>query len=199
MHPNPLFRSEDRAKMATLVERIGFGTVFAQTAIGPRVVHTPLVMAGEDRVRFHISRANALAGHLEGATALIVANGPDGYISPRWYANRDTVPTWDYVALEFEGLVSVLADEEVEDFLHALIARSEGSLDGEGWHAEEASEPVWTKLFRGILGFEMRIAERRPTYKLSQSKTAEERATIAAGLTRAGNPALADIMMELPA
>ena len=108
MHPNPLFRSEDRAKMATLVERIGFGTVFAQTAIGPRVVHTPLVMAGEDRVRFHISRANALAGHLEGATALIVANGPDGYISPRWYANRDTVPTWDYVALEFEGLVSVL-------------------------------------------------------------------------------------------
>ena len=54
MHPNLLFRSDDRVAMAALVERIGFGMVFAQTPVGPRVVHTPLVMVGEDRVRFHI-------------------------------------------------------------------------------------------------------------------------------------------------
>ena len=196
MHPNPVFRSEDRAGMASLVDSVGFGMVFAQTPIGPRVVHTPLMMAGEDKVRCHISRGNALAGHLDGATGLILVNGPDGYISPRWYADRDTVPTWDYVALEFEGPVRLLMDDELEGLLHTLITRSEARLAGAPWNADEAGEAMWARLFRGILGFELTIAERRPTYKLSQKKSDAERATIAEGLVAAGNPALARAMAE---
>jgi len=199
MHPNPLFRSEDRAGMAALVDTIGFGMIFAQTPIGPRVVHTPLVMAGEGRVRFHISRANALAGHLDGASALAVVNGPDGYISPRWYADRDTVPTWDYVALELEGPVRPLGAEELEDFLRTLIARSEARLDGAPWLAEETSAANWTRLLRGILGFEMAVKEWRPTYKLSQKKSVADRARIADGLIAAGNRALAETMAAVPA
>ena len=157
MHPNPLFRSDDRAGMAALVDTIGFGMIFAQAPIGPRVVHTPLVMAGEERVRFHISRANALAGHLDGADALAVINGPDGYISPRWYADRDTVPTWDYVALEMEGPVRPLAHEELESFLHALIARSEARLDGAPWlayHWYDRDQGGLPKLALTPLGFD---------------------------------------------
>lgn len=199
MHPNPLFRSEDQTGMAALVDTIGFGMIFAQTPIGPRVVHTPLVMAGEDRVRFHISRANALADHLDGKDALAVINGPDGYISPRWYADRDTVPTWDYVALELEGPVRSLGAEELEDFLHTLIARSEARLDGEQWRAEETSEAIWTRLLRGILGFELTVTEWRPTYKLSQKSSEADRARISGGLIAAGNRALAEAMEAVPA
>ena len=199
MHPNPLFRSEDRAGMAALVDTIGFGMIFAQTPIGPRVVHTPLVMSGEGRVRFHVSRANALAGHLDGASALAVINGPDGYISPRWYADRDTVPTWDYMALELEGPVRPLGAEELEDFLHTLIARSEARLDGAPWLAEETSAANWTRLLRGILGFEMAVKEWRPTYKLSQKNSVADRARIADGLIAAGNRALVEAMAAVPA
>lgn len=199
MHPNPLFRSHDRAAMAAMIDAIGFGMVFAATPQGPRVVHTPLVTAGEDRVRFHISRGNALADHLDGTNALVVANGPDGYVSPRWYADRDTVPTWDYVALELEGPVERLADADLERFLHDLIERSERNLAGRAWQAGEASEQTWSRLFRGIVGFELTIAERRPTFKLSQAKPAEDRAAIRAGHLGAANPALADAMRDVAA
>lgn len=199
MHPNPLFRTEDKALMESLIDRVGFGMVFAQTPDGPRVAHTPLLSTGTDTVQFHLSRGNALTRHLEGATALIVVNGPEGYVSPRWYDQRDTVPTWDYVALELEGRVRRLPDDALEEFLHAAIAKHEGKLGGDAWQAQESSEATWSGLFRGITGFELEVLARRPTFKLSQKKTPPERARIAEGLDAAGNTALARMIREAAA
>ena len=92
MHPNPLFRNEDRALHEALIEEIGFGMVFAQTADGPRVAHTPLLSTGDGAVQFHISRGNALMRYLTGQEALILVNGPDGYVSPRWYGDPAQAP-----------------------------------------------------------------------------------------------------------
>lgn len=198
MHPNPLYRTDDRALCESLIAEIGFGMVFAQTPDGPRVAHTPLLATGDGAVQFHLARSNALTRHLDGSTALIVVNGPDAYVSPRWYAGRDTVPTWDYVALELEGRVRRMADEGLEVFLHAAIAKHEERLEGEPWRAEEASARVWSGLFRGITGFEMEVLAWRPTLKLSQNKTAEDRSRIAEGLDAAGHAALAHLVRELP-
>ena len=199
MHPNPLYRTDDRALCESLIEEIGFGMVFAQTPDGPRVAHTPLLSTGDGAVQFHLARGNALARHLEEQTALIVVNGPDAYVSPRWYANRDTVPTWDYVALELEGRVRRMDDEGLEAFLHAAIDKHEGRLAGEPWRAEESSDKVWSGLFRGIMGFELEVLAWRPTLKLSQNKPAADRARIAEGLETAGHAALAHLVRELPA
>jgi transcriptional regulator len=196
MHPNPLYRTDDRALMESLIDQIGFGMIFAATPEGPRVAHTPLIAAAEGMVQFHLARGNALARHLDGEPALIVVNGPDAYVSPRWYANRDTVPTWDYVALECEGRVRRMDDAGLEAFLHAAIARHEARLEGEAWQASESSEKVWSGLFRGIVGFAMEVEAWRPTLKLSQNKSAAERARIAAGLEAAGHRALADLVRE---
>jgi transcriptional regulator len=199
MHPNPLYRTEDRTLFEGLIAEIGFGMVFAATPDGPRVAHTPLISTGDGAVQFHLARGNALARHLDGATALIVVNGPDAYVSPRWYANRDTVPTWDYVALECEGRVRRMDDDGLEDFLHAAIRKHEARLEGEPWRAEESSEKVWGGLFRGIVGFAMDVQAWRPTLKLSQNKSAEERTRIADGLEAAGHGALAHLVRELAA
>lgn len=198
MHPNPLFRTEDRALMETLIEEIGFGMVFLTTPEGPRVAHTPLLSTCDGAVQFHLARGNALTRHLDGATALVAVNGPDGYVSPRWYGNRDTVPTWDYVALELEGRVRRMADEGLEAFLHTIIGKHEARLGGEPWRAEEAGAKLWQGLFKGIVGFELEILAWRPTIKLSQKKSPEERAAIASGLEAAGAPALAQLMRTLP-
>lgn len=198
MHPNPLYRSDERALLESLVEEIGFGMVFAQTPDGPRVAHIPLLSTGDGAVQFHLARGNALTRHLSaGAEALIVVNGPDAYVSPRWYANRDTVPTWDYIALELEGRVRTMADEGLEAFLHAAIEKHEGRLGGAAWRAEESSAKTWSGLFRGITGFEMEVLAWRPTLKLSQNKSAEDRARIAAGLETAGHAALAHLIRSL--
>ncbi len=197
MHPNPLFRSDDRQLFETLIDQIGFGMVFLTTPDGPRVAHTPLLSTGDGAVQFHLARGNALTRHLDGATALVTVNGPDAYVSPRWYDNRDTVPTWDYVALEMEGRVRRMADEGLEAFLHAVIAKFESRIEGEPWRAEESSEATWSGLFRGIVGFEMEVQAWRPTVKLSQKKSASERETIAAGQEAQGNGAIATLMRGL--
>ena len=199
MHPNPLLRSDDRQLFETLIDQIGFGMVFLTTPDGPRVAHTPLLSTGDGAVQFHLARGNALTRHLDGATALITLNGPDAYVSPRWYDNRDTVPTWDYVALELEGRVRRMADEGLEAFLHAAIAKHEARIEGEAWRAEESSEATWGQQFRGIAGFEMEVQAWRPTLKLSQKKSPEERARIADGQEAAGRPALAALMRSLGA
>lgn len=195
MHPNPLFRSNDSALLKQLVSENAFGTVFLTTPDGPRVAHVPLLAYGDDELRFHLARSNALTAHLEGACALVTIKGPDAYISPRWYDNRDTVPTWDYVALELEGTVTRLDDGALEQLLHNVIETFEARIDGEPWLASESSEQVWAGLFKGIAGFSLKIKARRPTLKLSQKKHAIERERIAQSV----NPALARWMLEVGA
>ena len=196
MHPNPLFRSDDRALIRKLVDDIGFGMVFMTTPNGPRAAHTPLLWSGENRLRFHLSRGNALTAHIEGAQALVTVNGPDGYISPRWYDDRNTVPTWDYVALELEGTVSRLDEPALDAFLYDLVERHETRIGGEAWRASEASEDMWNRQLKGVRGFELAIRDWRPTLKLSQKRSLAERGRIADGLENTGRPALARMMRE---
>ena len=197
MHPNPLFRTEDRVLMEALIDEIGFGMVFHTTPDGPRVAHTPLLSTGDGALQFHLARGNALGRHLDGATALVTVNGPDGYISPRWYADRATVPTWDYVALELEGRVRRMDRDGLDALLYALIEKHEQRIEGERWSAEETPRDLWDKLLGAIVGFEMEVQAWRPTLKLSQKKSPDEREAIAGGLETAGSPALAHLMRTL--
>jgi transcriptional regulator len=199
MHPNPAFRSEDRALFEALIDEVGFGTVFATVPDGPRVAHAPIVSTGDGAVHFHLSRANALTRHLDGMTALVVINGPDAYVSPRWYMERGAVPTWNYVALELEGRVRKMADEGLAGLLQALGARQEARVAGGGeeWTPASVPQDYWDKLIRGIVGFELEVLAWRPTLKLSQNKSAEDREAVAAGLEANGAAALAQLMRTL--
>ena len=197
MHPNPLFRTEDRALLEALIEEIGFGMVFAQTSDGPRVAHTPLLSTGDGAVEFHLARGNALTRYLPGQEALIVINGPDAYISPRWYADANTVPTWDYVAVELQGPVRKMAEEGLLGFLDAVAERHEGRIPGTPWTREQVDPAKIAALLPGIVGFEMEVRAWRPTLKLSQNKPAEDRAAIAEQLEAHGSPALAALIRTL--
>lgn len=198
MHPNPKFRGDDRALLETLIEEIGFGMVFLTTPQGPRVAHVPLMLTDDGKLRFHLAKYNALSTHLESAKALIVINGPDGYVSPRHYTDRKTVPTWDYVTLELEGPVRTLADAELEDLLHGSIEQFENRLGGKVWKAEETPEDYWAKLFGAIVGFELEVTGSRSTLKLSQKKSAQDRENIALAHETNGNPSLAEWMKRVP-
>ena len=198
MHPNALFRSDDRELQEMLLDQVGFGMVFLTTPDGPRVAHVPLLSTGDGAVQFHLSRGNALAKHLAGETALIVVNGPDAYVSPRWYDDRGTVPTWDYVALELEGRVRRMDQDGLEGLLHSLGQRHEARIEGGApWQAGEVPDEFWRKLTSAIVGFEMEVQAWRPTVKLSQNKPAEERARIADALEAQGSPAIAQLMRTL--
>ena len=197
MHPNRLFHSDDRALAATLLAEIGFGMVFAATPDGPRVAHVPLLPSGESAVRFHLSRGNALARHLAGSEALIVVNGPDGYVSPRWYSDPGQVPTWNYVSLELQGPVRRIDQDATTALLDALSARNEALLPGPPWTRDKMDPARFRQMLGAIVGFEIEVRAWRPTLKLSQNKPAEERERVAAGLEQAGAYGIAQLMRTL--
>ena len=205
MHPDHSFHPDapqTRALLDAMIDEIGFGMVFAATPDGPRVAHTPLIYDGADgsgRLRFHLGRGNALTRHLAGATALALVNGPDGYVAPRWYASPDQVPTWNYVALEMEGPVRRLDDAGLLAMLAALSARQEARIaaPGPAWTLDKLPEARRRALLAGIIGFEMEVRGWRPTLKLSQNKSAEDRAGVIAGLEAEGASGIAALMRAL--
>ncbi|MFN3515667.1 MAG: FMN-binding negative transcriptional regulator [Novosphingobium sp.] len=198
MHPDAAFRHPDRDLLETLIDQIGFGMVFAQTPDGPRVAHAALLSTGDGAVQFHLSRGNALARHLAGSTALIVVNGPDGYVSPRWYADPAQVPTWNYVALELEGRVRRMDAEGTLAQITELSDRHEGRIAaGQPWTMEKLPPERLRALLAGVVGFEMEVQAWRETLKLSQNKDAAERQRLAQGLESEGAVGIARLMRTL--
>lgn len=200
MHPNSSFRHENRALLESLVEEVGFGMVFAATPDGPRVAHVPLLHTGDGAVQFHLARGNALTRHLDGATALVVINGPDGYVSPRWYPDggADQVPTWNYAAVELEGRVRRMDDDGLLGQVTALSDKHEARIaEGEPWTMDKLSDLRRTGLLKAIVGFELEVQAWRETLKLSQNKGAEAAAALADGLEAEGAVAIAHLMRSL--
>lgn len=198
MHPSPAFRHSGRALLETMLEEIGFGMIFATTPDGPRVAHVPLLWTGDGAVQFHLARGNALTKHLDGATALAVVNGPDGYVSPRWYSDEEQVPTWNYVALELEGRVRRMDQEGLLGLVTALSDKHEARIaEGKPWTMDKLSPARLRGLLAGIVGFEMEVQAWRETLKLSQNKDAANRARLADGLEAEGSPAIAQLMRSL--
>lgn len=197
MHPNPAFRSDDRALYAALIEETGFGMVFMTTPDGPRVAHVPLLLTEQGTLRFHLALGNALTRHLDGARALAVVNGPDGYVSARWYSDPDQVPTWNYIALEMEGPVRRMDREGLHALLERVSAHHEERVsEGQPWTMDKMARIKRDRMMDMIVGFELTVEAWRPTLKLSQNKPTEERTRLIEGLKGEGKLALAALMEQ---
>ena len=172
--------------------------IFATTPDGPRVAHVPLVSTGDGALHFHLARGNALTRHIDGLAALAVINGPEGYVSPRWYEDQMQVPTWNYVALEMEGRVRRMDDEGLLGHMETLIDRHEAQIaGGAAWTMDKMPSDTLRKMLTGIVGFEMEVQAWRPTFKLSQNKPTEERKRLADGLETQGSRGIAELMRTL--
>jgi transcriptional regulator len=158
----------------------------------------PLHYTWDGAVRFHLARGNALTKHLAEGTALIVINGPDGYVSPRWHADDQQVPTWNYVALELEGRVRRMDGEGLLALVTTLSDNHEARIaEGQPWTMDKLGEERTRGLLAAIVGFELEVLAWRETLKLSQNKNAEDRARLAQGLEGEGSVAIAHMMRTL--
>lgn len=193
MHPNRAFAWQDQDAMLAFIADIAFCTICVE---GPAVVHAPVVVAGPDRIRFHLSRGNRAAAAMEGRRAILSCLGPDSYVSPDWYGTPDQVPTWNYLAVEAEGPLRRLGEDELAALLDDLSAAHEARL---------APKPAWTRakmtpgrfeaMLKAIVGYELGIEDLRGTRKLGQNKASEERIGAADGLAPF-DPAMAALMRE---
>jgi transcriptional regulator len=113
-------------------------------------------------------------------------------VSPRWYG-KPGVPTWNYVAVHAEGVPRLVNDP---DAVRSLLVRLTEAHDGPGSHAA-LPEDLVARLSKGIVAFELPIERWVGKRKLSQNKSAADRAGVVAGLRASGEPdavALAELV-----
>ena len=177
------FPENDEGALAALVRGRGLALIIGVEGDRPLVAHAPVIWS-PGRLRFHLSATNPLCAVLSASRrAMAVVMGPDAYVSPDWYAAADQVPTWNYLSVEMEGAVRVMAGEETTALLDDLSAQFEARLAPKSqWTRAKMSPGRFETMLRAITGFEMSLGRMIGTSKLSQNKPAAEIARVAAAL-----------------
>jgi transcriptional regulator len=170
------------------LERHAFALLVTAREGGFEATHLPLWLEPErgphGTLFGHVARANPHWRSFDGrARALAVFAGPHAYVSPRWY-QKPGVPTWNYLAVHAEGVPRIVDDPEA---VRALLVRLTETYDGPGGY-EALPEELVMRLSRGIVAFELPIDRLVGKRKLSQNKSAADRAGVVAGLFASGEP-----------
>lgn len=183
----PPFNVMDPDEVRPFVDRVGSAELVTAGPGGfPQATRLPVVWR-EDRLVLHMAVANPHWRSLEpGTPALAVVTGPEGYVSPSWYAGKAehgrVVPTWNYSAVHLMGHVTVHRDPEwLLDAVAALTDHHEQDRAAP-WQVADAPETFVAQQLRAIVGIEFRVAEVRAKAKRSQNRSDEDRARVVAGL-----------------
>jgi len=149
-----------------------------------RITHIPVWLdraAGAfGTIHGHISRQNPQSGTFDGKqTAVIVFRGPQGYISPTWYAKTDNVvPTWNFAVVHATGkLRPVEGHKELNELLAKLISKFE-SYEGTSYDFSKIDDSYKDGMMGGIIGFEMEIELLEGKYKLGQDRSPADRQSL---------------------
>ncbi len=187
------FEIADRAALHDLMGRFSFATLVTVHEGRPVAGHLPFMLdpaRGEQGTLIaHMARANrqwtAFAAEVE---ALVIFQGPHTYISPSWYEDHPSVPTWNYAAIHAYGTPRLVEDEEqVRAALRALVHQHEQGFEAP-WTMEDLPEEYLRKMSRGIVAFEIPIARLEGKFKLSQNRSADDRERVIAALVDSADP-----------
>jgi len=197
MHPNRAFAWEGRDDLLNFIADRSFAHIFTSSDEGLFVVHAPVLVTSEGRVRFHVARRNRIAEHLSGRRILISVSGREAYQSANWYVSENQVPTWHYEAAEIEGIARPLADEELVDLLDGLSEHFEGIHQPERpCTRAKMGEGKFEAMTKAIVGFELDPIEIRGTRKFNQHRSSEDLAATIAGQLGAGRADIVEAIDE---
>ena len=191
MYRPSAFRQDDLAALHQEIAACGLATVVSQGSAGLQASHLPLLLAPEEgefgTLYGHFARANphwqALTGENQ---TLVICNGPDAYVTPAWYAGKaehgKVVPTWNYIAVHAHGRAEVF--DEPERLLQLVSRLSERHEAGRArpWSVSDAPREYIDSMLRAIVGFALPIQRLEGQWKLSQNRSAADRASVHEGL-----------------
>ena len=159
---------------------------------------------GPGILRAHVARANPLWREARAdVQALVVFQGAQAYVSPNWYPSKaehgKVVPTWNYVMVQARGLLRAIDDAA---WVHALVARlttHHEAAQSKPWAVTDAPTEYIETMTRAIVGIEITLSALTGKWKVSQNRSAADRAGVAAGLVAAGDAASAALAAGGPA
>lgn len=125
----------------------------------------------------HLARANKQWKSFGEDEILVIFNGPHAYISPTWYDNHPSVPTWNYATVHAYGVPKLLDDPaDIDGALRALVQHHEKHRNPE-WVMDLPNDFMDT-MRKAIVAFEIEITRIEGKFKLSQNKTENEKQTV---------------------
>ena len=172
MYTPAAFVVTDLAELDRLVATNPFATLVTVRNGAPTVSHLPVLYARDgDAVVFlgHWSRANPQ--WRDAGDALLILHGPDAYVSPSWYPDKEDaarVPTWNYAVAHIGGTLEILDDtESLAAIVSDLSVRHE-TANGSDWRFDPERDDLRVQL-KGIVGFRLRATRIELKFKLSQN------------------------------
>lgn len=138
----------------------------------------------------YLPASHQLVGHLAIGNPLLKAigesnqlkamfKGHDGYISASWYTDDQSVPTWNYAALEVSCQARLTDSQETEAILHQQSEFFEKRV-GENWQMDKLARQRKQAMLNAIGGFILDIDSWQGIAKYSQNKSAEVRGHLSA-------------------
>jgi len=143
-----------------------------------RITHIPVFLdraAGPyGTIHGRISRQNPQHATFDGRqTGVIVFHGPQGYISPTWYAKTgNVVPTWNFAVVHASGkLKPITGKTALHDLLAKLIHKFEGRYPQSTYDFSKLPDGYVYPMIEHIIGFEMPIDELEGKCKVGQERS----------------------------
>ncbi len=187
------FAEPETDTLLQLIAAAPLGTLVVNSESGLEANHIPFIHEVRDDgscvLRAHIPRANPLSDLLRSATpCLVIFNGPDGYISPSWYATKQkhgrVVPTWNYSVAHAHGSVLVIDDPDwVLSQIHELTERNEAARP-EPWAVSDAPGNYTRALVSSLVGLEVTVSRIEGKTKASQNQPEENKASILGAMSK---------------
>ncbi|MDX2373728.1 FMN-binding negative transcriptional regulator [Psychrobacter sp. PP-21] len=199
------FKEERFDTTKAFIKEQPLATVVVQTQNGLEACHIPMYWQDDGSeygcLYGHIAKVNALNDYDNlDAPWLIIFQDAGHYISPNWYPSKaithKEVPTWNYRSVHIRGSVSLLTDPMVLTEILSELTQDFEANQPIPWSLDDAPKNYIQALCRAIVGIRISITDIQAQFKLSQNKTAENRAGVLAGLQQC-NTAKADAMAKL--
>jgi transcriptional regulator len=188
------YRVDDLSLMHSLMRARPLVALVSAGAEGLCATHLPTVLKGEAPygvIEFHLARANPHWKQLaECNEALMIFQGPEGYITPNWYPSKaehgKVVPTWNYAVVHAYGRPEVMKDKDwLCRHVTELTSQQERN-EVRPWALSDAPGTYIDVMLRGIVGFRFAITRLEGKWKMSQNRDAKDRDGVSRGLvTRA--------------
>lgn len=191
MYIPKLNQETDLPTLQTFMDSHNFAILVSQNAGELNATHLPLLL---DRSRGeygtlvgHLARANKQWREFMDQEVMVIFNGPHAYISPSWYENHPSVPTWNYATVHAYGVPALIEEQNAVDAaLHALVKNHEGGRNPE-WEMNLPADYMDT-MRKAIVAFEIEITRLEGKFKLSQNKSETDKQTVIANLLESRYP-----------
>ena len=176
---------ENRAEVLAFMRANNFAVVVTATGGAPAASHLPVLVEerGEGLVIVaHMAKNNPQWEAFFDDEVLVIFHGAHAYVSPRWYEEKERVPTWNYAAVHAYGKVKAFHGAEDK---RAAVAKLVAHHDPQWQPDFEKLSPAYMEgMLGGIVAFEIPVDRIETRWKLSQNRGQREMALITAELEK---------------